>query len=79
MQLPGAPVRITLNDGQFIHPKARSTLRPGDRLTIRYAGGGGYGPPQERSPDAVAADLRNGYITEAAARDVYGLRAVVTP
>ena len=30
----GAPVRITLNDGQFIHPKARSTLKPGDRLLL---------------------------------------------
>ena len=75
----GAPVRITLNEGQFIHPKARSTLKPGDRLTMRYAGGGGYGPPEGRSREAVAADLRNGYITESAARDVYGLHAVTTP
>jgi N-methylhydantoinase B len=71
----GSPVRIALNDGQFIHPKARSTLQPGDRLTIQYAGGGGYGPPNDRSREAVAADLRNGYITDAVARDVYGMGA----
>jgi N-methylhydantoinase B len=74
---PGAPVRITLNDGGFIHPKARSALRPGDVLTIQYAGGGGYGPPVERSRERVAADVRNGYITEAAARAIYGLAETV--
>ena len=71
--LPGGPVRFVLNDGQFIHPKARSTLKPGDRLTIHYAGGGGYGPPERRDRDRVLADLRHGYITERAAREVYRL------
>jgi N-methylhydantoinase B len=66
-------VRFILNDGQFIHPKARSTLKPGDRLTIRYAGGGGYGPPDARDRDRVLSDLRHGYITEPAARETYKL------
>lgn len=70
---PGGPVRFVLNDGQFIHPKARSTLRPGDRLTIQYAGGGGYGPPDRRDRHRVAADLRQGYIIERAAREIYRL------
>lgn len=70
--LSGAPVRITLNDGEYIHPKARSILKPGDRLTIQYAGGGGYGLPAERAPELVEADLRLGYITERAAREIYG-------
>lgn len=71
--MPGAPVEIVLNDGQFIHPKARSALKPGDRLTIKYAGGGGYGQPVERSRERVVSDLQNGYITERAALDLYGL------
>ena len=71
--LPGGPVHFVLNDGQFIHPKARSALKPGDRLTIRYAGGGGYGPPDRRDRDRVLADLRHGYITERAAREIYKL------
>jgi N-methylhydantoinase B len=66
-------VRFVLNDGQFIHPKARSTLKPGDRLTIHYAGGGGYGPPERRDRDRVLSDLRHGYITERAARETYKL------
>ena len=41
---------------------------------MRYAGGGGYGDPQERDPAAVAADLRDGYITAAAARETTGVR-----
>jgi N-methylhydantoinase B len=28
-----------------------------------YAGGGGYGPPGERDPAAIAADLRDGFIS----------------
>ena len=49
-------------------------LGPGDRPTIQYAGGGGYGPPDRRERDRVLSDLRHGYITERAAREVYTLR-----
>ena len=70
---PGGPLRFVLNDGQFIHPKARSTLKPGDRLTIHYAAGGGDGSPERGDRDRAASDLRHGYITERAAREVYGL------
>lgn len=37
-------------------------------LELRTGGGGGYGPPSSRSVEAVRADLRAGYITEAFAR-----------
>lgn len=48
-------------------------IRKGQRLRLETPGGGGYGPARERSPDAVAADVRLGYVTpEAAARD-YGV------
>ena len=67
------PVLSVLHDGQFIHPKARSSLKPGNRLTIRCAGGGGYGPPDGRDQDRVLSDLRHGYITESAACEVYKL------
>jgi N-methylhydantoinase B len=39
-----------------------------------YAGGGGYGDPRERDPEAVASDLRDEYITPAAARTHYGTK-----
>jgi N-methylhydantoinase B len=40
-------------------------------------GGGGYGNPRDRNRALVAADVANGKISLAAARDVYGF--VVTP
>ena len=38
-------------------------IRAGDVFRQRIAGGGGYGDPLLRAPEAVAADLRDGYIT----------------
>jgi N-methylhydantoinase B len=70
--LPGAPSVISLDDGSKPHPKSRSSIRPGQRLTLLYAGGGGYGDPKLRDPDAVRADLRDGLISVDAARDYYG-------
>jgi N-methylhydantoinase B len=71
--LHGAPSYIAFDNGTRPHPKSRSSVQPGQRLTLLYAGGGGYGDPKQRDRDAVRADLRDGYISaEAAARD-YGL------
>ena len=58
--------------GRPVDPKGRTQVRPGDILTLRYAGGGGYGDPAERDSSAVEDDLKNGLVTEEAARDVYG-------
>jgi N-methylhydantoinase B len=40
-------------------------------VEVRGGGGGGYGPPAERSADAVLADVREGYVSEEAARRDY--------
>lgn len=69
----------TLNDTVALHPKKRVLLRPGDRLTVRMPGGGGVGDPHERSPEAVAEDLRNGYVSAEAAARVYGFAAARRP
>jgi N-methylhydantoinase B len=71
--LPGAPSVITLDDGRKPHPKSRTSVDPGRRVTLLYAGGGGYGDPTSRSREAVRADLRDGYISSEAARRDYGL------
>jgi N-methylhydantoinase B len=39
-------------------------IRPGDVLDVRSGGGGGYGEPRERSAEARARDLRQGFVTE---------------
>lgn len=70
----GAAVEIRLQDGTSPHQKSRSVLQPGDRLTLRFSGGGGYGDPGQRDRKAVEADLRAGYISVEQAYDVYGVQ-----
>lgn len=48
-------------------------LQQEDVVLIRSAGGGGYGDPLARSPDRVAADVCEGYVSVEAARDRYGV------
>jgi N-methylhydantoinase B len=50
-------------------------LRRGDELYYRTAGGGGYGPPAERDPDLVLADVRDGYVSRDVALRDYGISA----
>jgi N-methylhydantoinase B len=47
-------------------------LKKGDVVRLETSGGGGFGDPAERPRDALARDLRDGYVSEAAARAVYG-------
>jgi N-methylhydantoinase B len=57
---------ITRVDGreEQLNPKQQNVaLDSGDVFTIRTSGGGGLGPPHERDPAAVAADLREGRVT----------------
>jgi N-methylhydantoinase B len=46
-------------------------LKPGDAVILRAGGGGGFGPPYERSPASVAHDVRQGYVSREIARNVY--------
>jgi N-methylhydantoinase B len=38
-------------------------VRPGDVFFVESSGGGGYGPPRERSAAARAADVANGFVS----------------
>jgi len=49
------------------------SIRRGQRLRLETPGGGGYGPPGERDPAAVAGDVRLGYVTPGAARRDYAV------
>jgi N-methylhydantoinase B len=46
-------------------------LAPGDAVLLRGGGGGGFGDPLERPPALVAEDVRQGYVSETAARALY--------
>jgi len=54
-----------------------SALKAGDAFRIRSGGGGGYGSPYERPAEDVRADVRQGYVSVAAAAELYGV--VVDP
>jgi N-methylhydantoinase B len=49
----------------------RLKVPKGATLELTCGGGGGYGPPAERDPAAVHADIRDGYVSEARAREQY--------
>jgi N-methylhydantoinase B len=48
-------------------------LNPGDVLRYQQPGGGGYGDPKTRPIETVLNDVREGYVTPTAARQVYGV------
>jgi N-methylhydantoinase B len=48
-------------------------LEPGELVSIRGAGGGGYGEPLTRDPQAVLADVRSELLSTAQAAAQYGV------
>src|SRR5947199_362219 len=70
-------VDITSPDGALrqVRKATQHPIAAGEVVRIMTGGGGGYGPPSERAPDAVRRDVREGYVSrEAAGRD-YGVDA----
>jgi N-methylhydantoinase B len=66
-------VELELPDGTRV-PYSKATrveIPKGAVVHLRTGGGGGYGPPSERDPAAVREDVRNGYLSEASAREQY--------
>jgi N-methylhydantoinase B len=51
----------------------RDSFSAGERLSNRTGGGGGYGEPYERAPEAVREDVLDGYVSREAARETYGV------
>jgi N-methylhydantoinase B len=62
-----------LVNGAAANPYGLTQLKPGDRVTMDAAGGGGYGDPLERDPVLVAEDVQNGYVSLAQASEAYGV------
>jgi N-methylhydantoinase B len=75
--LSGAPnlVDIVRADGSTKrHMKVTDMpLREGDYVVFQGGGGGGYGDPFERAPEAVLEDVRNEYVSPASAVQDYGV------
>jgi N-methylhydantoinase B len=69
---PGACGWIGLASGRRFEDKFRHMIPPGERLVMKLPGGGGFGPPEQRAPEAMARDVAYGFVSpEAALRD-YG-------
>ncbi|NQW09016.1 MAG: hydantoinase B/oxoprolinase family protein [Alphaproteobacteria bacterium] len=62
-------------DGEAQPPMASKMvdikIKRGQAVRLETPGGGGYGPPEERDPHAVARDVRLGFVSSSSARDAY--------
>jgi N-methylhydantoinase B len=60
---PGAPGRVRLRSGQTLRGKGLQAIPAGDRLVLETPGGGGYGDPAWRPPQAVRNDVLLGLVS----------------
>lgn len=69
------PSRVILNphrpDRQELSAIETRHLKIGDVIRFERSGGAGFGPPAERTPEAVRDDVRNGYVSARAAAEIY--------
>ena len=72
--LPGERAHYVLNpdsDATELGSKVTVQLKENDVVSYRTCGGGGYGPPEDRDPEDVLWDVRNGKVSLERARKVY--------
>ena len=74
----GRAGRVVLNPGTpgesaFKGIVSNVQLSAGDVVCMETASAGGSGNPRDRDHARVASDLRNGYVSQETAREVYGL------
>ncbi len=72
---PGAPGRIRFRDGTADIPgKGELRVEGQDYLIFETPGGGGFGRPDQRDPDALALDLKRGLVTDEGAKAYGGVK-----
>jgi N-methylhydantoinase B len=77
----GSDCRLVTPTGQEepLPTKATLRVRPGTRVVLRTAGGGGFGPPMTRDPEKVLRDVEQGLISVLRAEKEYGVAIRGTP
>ncbi len=70
-------VEIVSPNGETRHVRKETQhlIAAGEIVHTRTGGGGGFGPPSERDPEAVRRDVREGYVSAGAALRDYGVDA----
>jgi len=71
--LNGAPTTIAQDDGTAMQGKGKQFVPHGRKVVMEFPGGAGYGALADRDQASIRRDLALGYITQTAARSVYGL------
>jgi N-methylhydantoinase B len=56
----GAAGVVAIKDGATMKGKGAQRIEPGERLVVMTPGGGGLGPPAERTADRAARDRDEG-------------------
>jgi N-methylhydantoinase B len=69
------PSRVVLNPGrpdcEEMGAIETRKLQRGDVIRFERSGGAGFGRPEERLPEAIYDDVRNGYVSASAAAEIY--------
>ena len=75
MGAPCCRTEIVRADGsrESLPGKILAPINCGEVLCYWTTGGGGYGPPEQRDPELVQADVLDGRVSREAARDIYGV------
>ncbi|MBV9835599.1 MAG: hydantoinase B/oxoprolinase family protein [Alphaproteobacteria bacterium] len=71
--LNGASGTVVLTSGKVLRGKGHQTVPQTERCIISMPGGGGLGSPRHRPVEAVAEDVRLGFVSVEAARRDYGV------
>jgi N-methylhydantoinase B len=76
--MAGAPFRVTIDPGgpnerEMEGLTSGEPMRAGEVVRIRTTGGGGWGDPLDRDPDAVLLDVVQGKVSREAAERDYGV------
>ncbi|HEY4893081.1 MAG TPA: hydantoinase B/oxoprolinase family protein, partial [Reyranella sp.] len=71
--LNGAAGTLKLASGGTMRGMGQQTVPQKDRVIISMPGGGGLGNPRRRAVEAVAQDVREGFISAESARRDYGV------
>jgi N-methylhydantoinase B len=72
--MPGMPGKLSLmHSGQVMNGKGKQEIPAGEVFDFRTPGGGGLGNPMLRAAELVQEDVRRGLVSQASAREDYGV------